>query len=290
MVELLPQAVANGLLLGGIYALVALGFSLVWGVMNIINVAHGAFVMLGAYATYFLFTNFGLDPLIGGLGAFAVMFVLGYLLQTFILNLIVRAPIFNTLILTFGLNLLIVNLALIAFTGDFRSIVTDYSGDGLQLVGIILPYSRLAALGVALLASFLVFQFMDRTRIGNAIRATRMDLEAAELIGVRPGRIYALTFAIGAGLAGLAGALIVATAPITPVMGLTYTGKAFVVAALGGLGNMYGALLGGLVLGLAETVGAIYLGPGLQDAIGYIVLVAVLILRPQGIAGRAGYA
>ena len=290
MVELRPQAVANGLLLGGIYALVALGFSLVWGVMNIINVAHGAFVMLGAYATYFLFTNFGLDPLIGGLGAFGVMFVLGYLLQTFILNLIVRAPIFNTLILTFGLNLLIVNLALIAFTGDFRSIVTDYSGDGLQLVGIILPYSRLAALGVALLASFLVFQFMDRTRIGNAIRATRMDLEAAELIGVRPGRIYALTFAIGAGLAGLAGALIVATAPITPVMGLTYTGKAFVVAALGGLGNMYGALLGGLVLGLAETVGAIYLGPGLQDAIGYIVLVAVLILRPQGIAGRAGYA
>lgn len=290
MVELLPQAVANGLLLGGIYALVAIGFSLVWGVMNIINVAHGAFVMLGAYATYFLFTNFGLDPLIGGLGAFAVMFVLGYLLQTFILNLIVRAPIFNTLILTFGLNLLIVNLALIAFTGDFRSIVTDYSGDGLQLAGIILPYSRLAALGVALLASFLVFRFMDRTRIGNAIRATRMDLEAAELIGVRPGRIYALTFAIGAGLAGLAGALIIATAPITPVMGLTYTGKAFVVAALGGLGNMYGALLGGLVLGLAETVGAIYLGPGLQDAIGYIVLVAVLILRPQGIAGRAGYA
>ena len=290
MVELLPQAVANGLLLGGIYALVAIGFSLVWGVMNIINVAHGAFVMLGAYATYFLFTNFGLDPLIGGLGAFAVMFVLGYLLQTFILNLIVRAPIFNTLILTFGLNLLIVNLALIAFTGDFRSIVTDYSGDGLQVAGIILPYSRLAALGLALLASFLVFQFMDRTRIGNAIRATRMDLEAAELIGVRPGRIYALTFAIGAGLAGLAGALIVATAPITPVMGLTYTGKAFVVAALGGLGNMYGALLGGLVLGLAETVGAIYLGPGLQDAIGYIVLVAVLILRPQGIAGRAGYA
>ena len=288
--ELLPQAVANGLLLGGIYALVALGFSLVWGVMNIINVAHGAFVMLGAYATYFLFTNFGLDPLIGGLGAFAVMFVLGYLLQTFILNLIVRAPIFNTLILTFGLNLLIVNLALIAFTGDFRSVVTDYSGDGLQLAGIILPYNRLAALGVALLASALVFQFMDRTRIGNAIRATRMDLEAAELIGVNPGRIYALTFAIGAGLAGLAGALIVATAPITPVMGLTYTGKAFVVAALGGLGNMYGALLGGLVLGLAETVGAIYLGPGLQDAIGYIVLVAVLILRPQGIAGRAGYA
>ena len=288
--ELLPQAIANGLLLGGIYALVALGFSLVWGVMNIINVAHGAFVMLGAYTTYFLFAGFGLDPLIGGLGAFAVMFVLGYLLQTFILNLIVRAPIFSTLILTFGLNLLIVNIALIAFTGDFRSIVTDYSGDGLQLAGVILPYSRLAALAVVLLASFLVFQFMDRTRIGNAIRATRMDLEAAELIGVNPGRIYALTFAIGAGLAGLAGALIVATAPITPVMGLTYTGKAFVVAALGGLGNMYGALLGGLVLGLTETVGAIFLGPGLQDAIGYIVLVAVLILRPQGIAGRAGYA
>jgi branched-chain amino acid transport system permease protein len=288
--EILPQAITNGLLLGGIYAVAALGFSLVWGVLNIINVAHGAFVMLGAYVAFFLFDSLGVDPFLGALAAFVVLFAFGYLVQAGLLNLIVRAPIFTTLILTFGLNLIIVNIALLVFTGDFRSINTGYAGQGLHIFGIVLPYTRFAALGVALIASALLFQFMDRTRTGNAIRATRMDLEAAEIVGIGTARIYALTFAIGTGLAGLSGALVAATAPITPVMGLTFTGKAFVVAALGGLGNMYGALLGGLVLGVAETVGAAFFGPGLQDAIGYIVLVVILIVRPQGLAGRIGYA
>jgi branched-chain amino acid transport system permease protein len=289
MIERLPQAIINGLLLGGVYAIVALGFSLVWGVMNVINVAHGAFVMLGAFATYYLFTWFGIDPILGGLAAFAVMFVVGYLLQFSILNLVVRAPVFNTLILTFGLNLLIVNIGLLAFTGDVRSINTSYGGAGLSVGGLIVPFGRLAALVAALLASAALFLFMDRTRTGNAIRAIRMDLEAAQLVGIRPGRIYALTFAIGTGLAAFAGGLISATSPITPVMGLTYTGKAFVVAALGGLGNMNGALVGGLLLGVTETVGATILGAGLQDAIGYVVLVLILVLRPSGLLGRAGY-
>jgi branched-chain amino acid transport system permease protein len=289
-VEVLPQAITNGLLLGGIYAVVAIGFSLVWGVMNIINVAHGALVMLGAYVAFFLFRDLGIDPIVGAAIAFVVLFAAGYLLQRLVLNLIVRAPIFNTLILTFGLNLIIVNLALVAFTADFRAISTSYSGQGFEIAGIVLPYSRFVALIVAIASSVALFAFMDRTRTGNAIRATRMDLEAAELVGVRTAGIYALTFAIGAGFAGLAGALIAATGPITPVMGLTYTGKAFVVAALGGLGNMYGAIVGGLVLGLAETVGAAFFGPGLQDAIGYLMLVVILLVRPAGLVGRAGYA
>lgn len=287
---LLAQALLNGLLLGGIYALVALGFSLVWGVMNVINVSHGAFVMLGAFTTYWLFVGAGLDPFLGAPVAMALMFVLGYLLQKYVINLIVRAPMFMTLILTFGINLVIVNLGIVAWTGDVRSITTGLSGQGVVLGPFVVPYVRAATLLIALLATAALFVFMDRTRTGSAIRATRMDLLAAEGVGIRIDRIYALTFAIGAGLAGLAGALISVTLPITPFMGLTYTGKAFVVTALGGLGNMAGALVGGLVLGVAETVGAALLGPGYQDAIGYALLVLILVLRPSGLLGRVGYA
>jgi branched-chain amino acid transport system permease protein len=218
------------------------------------------------------------------------MFVLGYGIQKYIINLVVRAPIYMTLILTFGLNLLIVNLGLIAWSADFRSVSTPYAGQGLAVGPLIVPYSRAGTLVMALLASVALFAFMARTRTGNAIQATRMDLEAAEGVGVRIDRIYALTFAIGAALAGLAGGLISATLPITPVMGLTYTGKAFVVTALGGLGNMAGALVGGLVLGVAETLGATLLGPGYQDAIGYALLVLILVIRPSGLLGRAYYA
>jgi branched-chain amino acid transport system permease protein len=288
--DLFLQALISGVLLGGIYALVALGFSLVWGVMSVINVAHGAFVMLGAYTAYFLFTMFGVDPFVGGIAAMAVLFVVGYGIQTYIINLVVRAPIYMTLILTFGLNLVIVNLGLIAWTGNFRSVSTGYAGAGLQIGSLIIPYARLGTFLVALVATYALFQFMGHTRTGHSIRATRMDLQAAEAVGIRIDRIYALTFAIGAALAGLAGGLISATAPITPVMGLTYTGKAFVVTALGGLGNMAGALVGGLVLGVAETLGATVFGPGYQDAIGYAALVLILVLRPSGLLGRVGYA
>jgi branched-chain amino acid transport system permease protein len=290
MMDLLLQALVNGLLLGGIYAIVALGFSLVWGVMNVINISHGAFVMLGAFATYWLFVRLGLDPFLGCLVAMVAMFVLGYGIQKYLINLVVRAPIAMTLILTFGLNLLIVNFGLLAWSADFRSVTTPYAGEGLSLGTLVIPYARAGTLVVALLASLALFAFMARTRTGNAIRATRMDLEAALGVGVRIDRIYALAFAIGAGLAGLAGGLISATLPITPIMGLSYTGKAFVVSALGGLGNMGGALVGGLVLGVAETLGATLLGPGYQDAIGYTLMVLVLLLRPSGLLGRAYYA
>ncbi len=286
----LIQTIVNGLLLGGIYAVVALGFSLVWGVMSVINVSHGAFVMLGAFLTYWLFVWFGLDPFLGAPLAMLATFGLGYAVQKYLINLIVRAPIYMTLILTFGLNLLIVNVALLVWSADLRSVTTPYSGQGLVLGGIIIPYSRAGTLAAALLATAALFAFMGRTRTGNAIRATRMDIEAAEGVGVRIDRIYALTFAIGAALAGLAGGLISATLPISPVMGLSYTGKAFVVTALGGLGNMTGALVGGIVLGLVETMGATFLGPGYQDAIGYAMLVVILVLRPSGLVGKAHYA
>lgn len=288
--QIVLQSVVNGLLLGGIYAVVALGFSLVWGVMSVINVSHGAFVMLGAFSTYWLWALFGMDPFVGALVSMAVLFAIGYAIQHSVLNLVVRAPIYLTLALTFGLNLLIVNLALIFWSADLRSVRTAYAGSSLVIGDIIVPYSRAGTLAVALCATIALFAFLDRTKLGNAIRATRMDLQAAEGVGIRIGWIYALTFAIGAALAGLAGGLISATLPITPIMGVSYTGKAFVVTALGGLGNMAGALAGGLLLGIAETLGGYLIGPGYQDAIGYALLVLILIVRPSGLLGRAGYA
>lgn len=288
--QIVLQSLVNGLLLGGIYAVVALGFSLVWGVMSVINVSHGAFVMLGAFTAYWLWASFGVDPFLGAVIAMLVLFLAGCIVQSSLLNYVVRAPIYLTLTLTFGLNLLIVNLALLFWSADLRSVSTAYSGSGLTVGGIIVPYSRAGTLAVALLATGALFAFLDRTKLGNAIRATRMDIQAAEGVGIRIGWIYALTFGVGAALAGLAGGLISATLPITPVMGVSYTGKAFVVTALGGLGNMAGALVGGLVLGVVETLGGQLIGPGYQDAIGYGMLVLILILRPSGLLGRAGYA
>lgn len=287
--NLLLQTLINGLLVGGIYALVAVGFSLVWGVMNVINLTHGAFVMLGAFTAYWLSVWIGLDPFLGAVVGMVLTFGIGYFLQKLLINRVVRAPIYMTLILTFGINLLIVNVALIVWSADFRSVTTTYTGQGLSIGSLVIPFSRAGTLLVAIVASIALLRFMGRTRTGNAILATRMDLEGAEGVGVRIDRIYAVTFAIGAALAGLAGGLISATQPISPGMGLSYLGTAFVATALGGLGSMVGALAGGLVLGVVETFGATLLGSGYQDVIGYTLLIVVLVLRPSGLVGKAYY-
>jgi branched-chain amino acid transport system permease protein len=286
-VELLIQTAINGLLLGGIYALVAAGFSLVWGVMNIINMTHGAFVMLGAYTAYWLFTYLGLDPFLGAVAAMIVMYPIGYAVQAGILNRIVRAPMFMTLALTFGLNLLIVNLASFAWTPDLRSVTTSYSGQGLSLGPLILPWARTGTLLVAVIATAGLAWFLSRTRMGLSIRATRMDLTGAEAVGVRIDRAYAVTFAVGAALAALAGGLISATLPITPEMGLAYTGKAFVITTIGGLGSISGALAGGLLLGVTEAIVATVLGSGFVDVVSFGLLVLMLLIRPRGLFGHS---
>jgi branched-chain amino acid transport system permease protein len=285
------QATLYGLLQGCIFGLVAVGFSLVWGVMNVVNLAHGAFVLTGAYVAYELNDLVGLDPFLGMVPAAIVLFAAGYLLQRGLVNLVVNAPIFITLLLTFGLELLVVNGLLLVFTADYRAIPTSYAADSLVLPGDVrLPYGRLIAALAAVLLTLALSVFVRRTRTGVAILATGMDRGAARLMGISARHMYALTFGIAAALAGAAGAAVGAVTTFSPADAGRYTLFSFIAAVLGGLGNTYGALLGGLVLGLFQAWGGQLLPGTLVNAIAFGVLVVVLALRPQGLAGRAFYA
>ncbi len=284
----ISQTIVNGLLLGGVLALVALGFSIVWGIMNIINIAHGAFVMVGAYVAFWLFKLYGLDPFLSVPIAMAVLFVVGYLLQRYLINLVMRAPMLVTFLLTFGLEVIIVNLALLWWTASWRAVTTTYSGTGFNVGGVQVPYIKLAGLGISLLLAWLLTLFMNRTRTGNAIRAVGMDMEAARLMGVNVRHVYALTYGIGAAMAGAAGAILSMIVIVTPEMGGAYTLRAFVICVLGGLGSVPGAMVGGLVFGLVEAFAGIR-WPGMDLAVAFAVLVVILIFRPSGIMGKAFY-
>ncbi|HEY4441883.1 MAG TPA: branched-chain amino acid ABC transporter permease [Candidatus Elarobacter sp.] len=294
--HLLVQDLVNGILAGGILAVVAVGFSLVWGIMNIINLAHGAFIMLGAYTTYQLTKSFGLDPFLTLPISFVVLFVLGYLIQRLLINRVARAPILITFLFTFGLSLLLVNIALLIWTGDTRGVTTWYSGSNFTILDVTVPWIKLYTLAAALLITALLQVWLTRSRTGRAIQATSMDIGAAQLTGVRVREIYAIVFGLGAGLAGIAGTLISMSYAMTPNMGDPFLIKGFVVCVLGGLGSVQGALIGGIAYGIIEAFatqfnGTIFgqqiSGSGLQDAIALIVLLVILIVRPTGIAGRA---
>jgi branched-chain amino acid transport system permease protein len=285
--NLLLQILANGILLGGLYALMALGLALVWGVLNIVNLAHGALIMLGAYISYYLFTGAGIDPFAALPLTMLAMFIIGYGLQRYLLNLIVRAPMFNTLLITFGLDVVITYIAQLLFSADFRTINPSYAGAHFMLGGITIPLVRLLAFILALVLTGLLALFLGRTRIGRAIRATSQNLGAARLYGVSPKAIYALTFALGAALAGAAGGLYGMVSQVNPFIGAELTAKSFVIALIGGLDNPLGVIVGGLVLGLAESLGTLYIGPTFSDVISFGLLVLILIIRPTGILGRA---
>jgi branched-chain amino acid transport system permease protein len=282
------QTLVNGLMLGGTFALIGLGFSIVWGIMNLINIAHGEFIMLGAYTTFFLYTLFGIDPFLTLPISMLALFVLGYILERGIVNWVIRAPLLVKFLLTFGISLTLQNIALQLFTGDYRSVTTSYSGAGLEVGGIKIAYVRLAALALSIVLVGLFHLFLTRTRIGNSIRAAGMDLDAARLTGVKIAPTFGLTYGLSAALAGAAGSLISMTFPITPTMGGGYTVYAFLICILGGLGSVPGALLGGLVLALLQVFGGFF-APEFKDAIAFSLLVVILLVRPEGIIGKAFY-
>ena len=283
------QATLYGLLQGGLLALVAVGFSLVWGVMNIVNLAHGSFVILGAYVAWELNRTVNLDPFIGMVASAAVLFAVGYVLQRYLINFVVNAPIFVTLLLTFGLDLLLVQGMNIVFSADYRSIHTSYASESLALGDVHLPYGRLLAFVLAILITLGLVALIGRTRMGLSITATGMDRGAARLMGIRARHVYALTFGIAAALAGIAGAMVGTVGTFQPSAAASYTLLAFVIAVLGGLGNMYGAMVGGLLIGLVEAWSGQYLSGTWVNAIAFLALVLVLIFRPSGLVGRAYY-
>jgi branched-chain amino acid transport system permease protein len=289
-VEQFVQATVNGLLQGGLYGLVGVGFSLVWGVTNIVNLAHGAMVVAGAYVAWELQATLGLDPLVGMAVAAAVLFAAGYALQRGLINLVMNAPVFMTLLLTFGVELLVVNGLVYTATGDFRQIARPGYADGSLAVGDIrIPSARLVGFGLAVALTAALVAFVERTRPGRAIRATGMDRGAARLMGIPVPHVYALTFGLAAALAGAAGAIVGMVGTFSPAAAGSFTVRSFVVAVLGGLGNMRGALAGGIVLGVVEAWAGQYLSGTLINAVAFAVLVVVLVLRPSGLLGRPFY-
>lgn len=283
----LIQFLIDGILVGGVYAAVGMGFALVFGIMNVINLSQGALIMLGAYVTFWLFKLVGLDPFLSIPISMLAIFCLGWLLQRYLINYVIRAPMLITFLMTFGLELLMVNIALNFFSADNRSVQTSYFSSPLQFAGITIPKVHFATLGIALVLTAILGLFMERTRIGNAIRATSMDLDAARLVGIKISRVYALTFAIGGAAAGAAGSLIILNYSVSPNVGDFYTLIAFVVCVLGGLGSISGALVGGLVFGIVQSLSQAFIGPSFQNAIAFGLLVLILVIRPSGILGKA---
>jgi len=280
------QAIINGLLVGGLYALLGVGFSLVYGVMGIINLAHAALVMLGSYVTCTLFLSTGLDPFLSIPIVAVVLFGFCWLVQKFLLNpLIKRGFLGMTVVSTFGLNLFLINLALLIWSADYRSVVTSYSSIAFDIGDIRLPLVRVIILLVSLLLTWILWQFLQRSKTGRAIRAVGLNRDAAQLMGINVYRIYNITFGIGGAMAGVAGALLSPISSVTPFMGVPMLGIVFSVAVLGGLGNVSGAVLAGIILGVAQTVGVYFLGTAWQLAISYAIFILVLLVRPQGITG-----
>jgi branched-chain amino acid transport system permease protein len=287
----LGQDFVNWIVLGGFYAAVAVGFSLVWGIMNIVNLAHGAFIIVGAYVAMVLYEQLHIDPFIGLLGSMLFLFVVGAVVQYVAINRVIRAPFLVTFMLTFGLDLLVVDLVQQHFGSDLRSISTSYAGAGVDIGSAHIPYDRVADTAIAVLLTAGLSLFLTRTRTGNAILATGMDRDAARLMGISIARIYALTFGISAALAGAAGAMLAEAYPFNPTEGGAFTLRAFVIVVLGGLGTPWAALAGGLLFGLAETAVPLLpgVGPGYEDAIAFGLLVIVLIVRPSGLIGKQFY-
>jgi branched-chain amino acid transport system permease protein len=283
------QVLANGVVLGGLYACIAVGFSLVWGVLNVINLLHGSFIVLGAYAAFFAYASIGLHPFIAAPLAGMLLFGVGYVLQGAIINRVVQAPVLMTLTLTFGLDLILNNLMLIAFKADYRKVVLDPPLGSISIGPVFLPLDRIAVTGLALLLTLLLYQLLRHSRIGRGILAMRMDREAASLMGVDVMRMNAITFGIGAFMAGAAGSLLSIIYPISPLNSTLFLGKAFVICVLGGLGSVPGAMVGGIVLGLIESFSALWFGPEYAVTISFALLVVILALRPTGLMGKRGF-
>jgi branched-chain amino acid transport system permease protein len=280
------EVIVGGVLLGGLYACMAIGFSVIWGVTNLINLAHGSMIIIGAYITWLLVNRTGIDPFLLVPVAGAALFLFGYALQRLLLNRVLRSSLFMTLILTFGLNMLLVNINLELFSADVRSITMPYADRALELGGMRVAYTRIAVFAVALFLTLALHLFMEHTRTGQAIRATAQNARAANVLGIDTREIYAIAFGIGAAMAGAAGALVAILYSFSPVSGDSFTMKAFVIVALGGLGSIHGAIVAGIFLGVTENLVSGLGVPGYRDAVSFIVLVGTLLVRPRGLFGN----
>jgi branched-chain amino acid transport system permease protein len=289
MLQPLVQNLAFGILVGALYGLAAVGLSLVFGVTKFLNVAHGELLMFGGYASFWVFTLLGVDPFLTLASTIIFLLLIGLVLYKLLFARMVKltesVKIQNTLLVGFGLSLILQNLALRLWTADTRSITTFYSGSVFTLLGVRFPIVRVASLVIALVTLLALDMFLRRTYTGKALRATVENWEAATLMGIDIQRVYLLSFVLGAALAGVAGCLVSVGYSIEPVMGMSWTLKGLIVMVLGGLGSITGTFVGGLVLGVTESATGYFLSLTYREVVGLVLFVLVLLLRPQGLFG-----
>lgn len=282
------QSVLSGILVGGVYALIGIGLTIIFGVMRVINFAHGELLMLGMYLTWgiFTFTHGAIDPYLSIVIVAPLLFLWGAFLQKAFVERVLNALPQNQILLTIGLGLVMSNTVMLLFTSDYRILTTAYSSASFALgdlsVSKPLLYSFLVTSGI----TAALYWFLMRTDTGQAIRATAQDRDAAQLMGINVRWTSMLAFGIGAALAGTAGALISPTYYIFPQVGSTFTLKAFVIVVLGGMGSVIGATLGGIIIGVTESLSAVYIASGLKELVVFVLFLGLLLFKPSGLLGK----
>jgi branched-chain amino acid transport system permease protein len=285
--SILMQSLISGILIGGVYALIGIGLTIIFGVMRIINFAHGDLMMLGMYGTYYLFALLHVDPFLSVVITMPLMFLVGALLQKGVINRVLNALPQNQILLTIGLGLIMSNSIMLAFTSDYKILSTTYSSSSVSLHGISISLPLVISFAITCAITAALYWFLLKTNTGQAIRATAQDREAATLMGINVRRMSILAFGLGSALAGAAGALISPTYYIFPQVGSVFTLKAFVITVLGGMGSVVGATLGGVLIGVAESIGGAYIGSGWKEVVVFVIFLLVLLFKPSGLLGKS---
>jgi branched-chain amino acid transport system permease protein len=285
MLATLAQAVINGLLIGGIYALVSIGVTLIFGVVKIVNFAQGEFVMIGMYISFFLANRFGIDPLASLLISMPILFVIGVLLQHFLIRRVLALGDMPQIFLTFALSLLLMNLGLLMFTANYRTVQTAYSEATIHIGALYLSVAKLIAFAVAMALSAMLWLFLHATDLGKAMRAAAQNRDVAMLMGINPERVFCVAVGVSLALAGAAGSLLMPFYPAYPMVGQVFVLMAFVAVVLGTLGNVTGALIASLMMGVAESLGVQFVGADSGLIVVFVMLLATLALRPSGLFG-----
>lgn len=282
MLKILGQIIISGILMGGLYSLVSIGLTLIYGVMRVVNFAHGEFLMLSMYLTYWVFHYFHLDPYFSVLLVCPALFLAGVVTQKYIIQHLIDAEHHTQVFATLGLSIAMANTALFLWKADYRVTNISYATKVLEVSEMMISFPRLISFFVAIGITFLLFMFLKYSYIGHAIRATAQDNHGARLMGVNINRVYLLTLGIGSACVGVAGALLMPLYYVYPTVGLHFVFVAFVVVVIGGLGSLTGALFGGLVIGLVEALSGFYIAPDLKEAVYFIIFILVLLIRPTG--------
>lgn len=287
-ITILIQVIVSGILMGAIYSLVSIGLTIIFGVVRIVNFAHGEFLMIGMYATYFLWATLGIDPLISILITTPLLFIIGAGIYKSLFKRVVVASDFSKIFLTVGISLVLQNIALLLFTANYYSVKTSYERMVLSLWGISISYPRLIGFLGAVILSFLISLFFLKTDLGKAMRAVAQNREVAMLMGINPDRIYLIAVGLGSAVAGATGTIIMPYFYVFPLVGFAFVVMCFAVVITGGLGNIKGALLCGPIFGIAESLGIFFVGADSGLIVAFLILILVLILRPSGLleAGR----